>query len=154
MTRDKILAELPKLDKSALKGILTVIQGLLGDTVTHEPDDATKWLYEALCGVLGITYTSTGTLPRPKGFAKNAPVAIAFMNNTFQGAMTNRVKAIGLMRYLLGLLSDDLKRQQVPVTRNTLANNLGRLPEVFENSFPHYHKSGVANLVMQAILGK
>lgn len=155
MTKDKILASLPNLNQADLKAIVAVASGLLEQAPRVTPkaaNGAQAWLYEAL-GAVVSTEGGHGAIFN-KGFGKNAPIVIDFMKANFPKAMENKTTALALMRYLLGLLVNDLKTIQVPVTKNTMAMNLGRLPAVFENAFPDYTKAGIAMLVMQKILGK
>src|SRR5579864_5306485 len=123
MTKDQVLASLPNLSPDDLKAIRAVIGGLLGDggTVGH-PDDPTgyeAWLRAAIQGLTG-----TPTPASNNAFKKNAPVAIAFMRKYFAEALENKVTATALMRYLLVLLTDNMKAMRVPVTKSTIPMHL------------------------------
>lgn len=153
VTKDKILASLPSLSPDDLKAIRAVIGKLLGDGgIAGHPDDPTgyePWLREAIQAVSG----GGVVLLSDKAFNKNAPEAIRFMRKHFEQALTNKTTALALMRYLIGLLIDDLKAMKVPVTRNTVVQNLHRLGEVFNNAFPGYANGQAASLIA-AMIGK
>ncbi len=159
ITKDQILGSLPALTKADLQALQTVIRGLLGNgavTPTLEPNNPQVWLFEAMAGTLHLRqsyYPVFIASTVGKTFNKNAPIALDFMADTFKAAMNNKIKAMGLMRYLLGLLVDDLTAKKVPITRGTVVANLVRLSEIFENSYPDYTKYGIADLVLAAALG-
>ena len=160
VSKDQILGSLPTLTKADLQALQTVIGGLLGNGATKQapnPNDPQVWLFEALAATLHLRqsyYPAFMASPVGKTFNKNAPVALGFMTDVFEVAMGSKTSAIGLMRYLLGLLVADLKVKKVPVTRNSIVSNLIRLPEVFENAYPGYIQSGVAKLVMLSVIGR
>jgi hypothetical protein len=156
MTKDKILAALPSMKPADLKALQAVIGGLLADRPAKGATGAANpqaWLFEAMAAALNVrqSYDSFISSPAGKTFKQTAPVAVSFISDNFVAAMGNRATAQGLMRYLLGLLLDELKRMKVPATRNTVSQHLHRLPEIFEHAYPNYISSGMAPLVLLAI---
>jgi hypothetical protein len=158
MNKDQILAALPSLNQDDLRAIAAVIVSMLRRDGTVGPlvkqgNSPNTWLAEALQATLGQpNYPLRGTAL--KAFNKNAPIALAFMNTHFAAPMTRYDRALALMRYLLGLLADNLKVMKVPVTTTTLAQNLHRIPEVFNDAFPGYALSNATAMIAMTLLDK
>lgn len=157
MTKDKVLAALVNLSPADRAAIKAVIEALDGGTPIHPSAlghgiSPGAWLIEAMGAVLGAPLSLQGA--SRQAFNKNAPVALAFIEKHFTPALKNKTTALALMRYLLRLLVSDLQSMKVPVTRNTLAQNLHRIGEVFGNSFPGYAEGQVAALVLASILSE
>lgn len=147
LTKDQMLAALPNLSPDDLKAIRAVIGRLLGEGgVAGHPNDPTgyePWLREAIQAATGGYVIAHND----KLFNKNAPEAIRFIRKFFEQSLTNKTTALALMRYLLLLLTDNLKDMKVPVTKHTVLQNLHRLEEVFNNNFPGYADEQAAYLI-------
>ena len=159
LTKDQILAALPGLSNASLRTVQGVIGSLLGEVAISSAKPASEpvaWLYDALSHHIGArqslsTFKATAA---GKQFMKNAPIAISFIQTNFKGALENKVKAHGLMRHLTGILLADMKAGKIPITRNTVTANLHRMNDAFERAYPNYIQSGLAVLVLKAILNK
>lgn len=153
MSKDQILAQLPLLSQTDLKAIQAVIGTLLtkgSPPATLSPNSAQAWLYEAL-GAWGLGHLNASQM---KVFNKNASAALTFMEKNFKVALGNRTKFVSMMRFLIILLEEDLRRKELPITKGILLLNLPRIPEVFENAYPGYLRSGIAPTVMRLIIGE
>ncbi len=71
----------------------------------------------------------------------------------FEGAGARGI-AYRLLRLMYGLLIADMSRRQIPLSPGSVITNLGRVPEVFDQSFPGYLASGLGCLIVKAIGGK
>ena len=152
ITKDQILAALPNLNPEALQAIGAACRAFTGGASNYQPESTQAWLATAVGAVIGGNAPLNGAAL--KAFNKNAPLALGFMTEHFAKALENKTTALALMRYLLRLLANDLQNMKVPVTRVTLAQNLHRVGEVFENSFPGYAPHKVTMLVLAAILNE
>lgn len=151
--KDEIIAALPGLSKADLTAIKAVVGALLDKGVPKVPlatNNPQAWLFEALRATVTSPHHMTTTAQ--KAFNKNAPIALAFIAGAFDGVLANRAKAQALMRYLLGLLVEQMKRQKILVTQSSVAINLHRLERAFDDAFPDYTRAGVGMLVMRSLL--
>ena len=150
---DTILGALPALKPAELQVIQAACTALLGPKAakaTQRPNTPEAWLYEALQAVLSATHGVMGFAS--KHLDKNSPDAIAFMNKVFGKYMTNRTTALAVMKCVLWLLMDDLKKRKIPISPKTIAVHLPRLSEVWENSYPGYVQSGLVDLVVKPMM--
>ena len=65
-----------------------------------------------------------------------------------------RIATTAAIRFLLGLLVEDMKQKLVPVTVVTLCQHLNRIPFVFDLAFPGYAEAGVASIIFNKSLTK
>lgn len=149
LSKDQIIGALAALSQRDLLAIKTVASSLLLQGVPeaqNNPENAQGWLFAALAGVM-----NTGPrLPASvKFFSKNAPVFLGFVSTHFEWAMHKKVDALAVMTGLLQLLVSDLKARGVPVTYTTVSVHLPRVAEVFENAFPGYIASGLAEIFIK-----
>lgn len=91
------------------------------------------------------TFRSTRAYSR---WRRHTPTVFTFIDRHFP-SVTKDVAKLALMRWLLGMLMEDLQAKGLPVTMGILTNNLGRLPAVFEQCFPDYIQCGLAMMVFQ-----
>lgn len=154
MKKDDILAALPGLTVTDLKALQTLIGALLAEkvsTVSPAQNSQQALLFEALRAALDMPQGYTAFVNTPAGctFNKNAPVMLAFIENTFKGAANWRKAArLAGMRWLFDLLTRSLRDSNIPVTRNTLCEAMVRMPEVFEHAYPDYIKSGLGAMLL------
>lgn len=150
MTKNQVLAALPKLTKADLATVRAAVDHLLGPqqgaTLTAPP------LFNALAGLIGnrVTYQAFTTMGAYKHWAKNVTTVDEFITEHFPD--TSKVLSAALLRFLMELIVDDLKGRKVPATLGSITVNLGRLPEIFESAFPGYLESGAAHLIVKAMV--
>ena len=150
LTKDQIIGALPTLSQSDLTAIKAVTVALLGHGLpdaVNGPNGPSAWLFEALAGVLGVSYgLQSGSA---KQFNKSAPVFLKFVEEHFSSSLTKKVNGVAVMRTLLMLIIDDLKGRGVPVSLGSVIVNMPRMPEVFDTAFPNYLSSGLAALIIK-----
>lgn len=149
ITKDQIMGALPHLSQSELAVIKALVVALLHEKAPEAPnaaDGPQGWLLEAMQMALGMSHQ----LPRNiKHFGTNAPEFIRFIRETFpKDPLRSKVTALGVMRMLLGLIIEDLKGKQVPVSMGTVTINLTQIAKVFDEAFPGYRQSGLVGLIM------
>jgi hypothetical protein len=154
ITKDQIIGALPNLSHEALAAIRAVIGTLLDQGPIDHPQaqqGPTAWLIEALAGVLGMAQVPPTMLQSRFGkqITKTGPVFLAFVEKHFATKLQRRVDAVAVMRSLIALIADDLKRRNTPVSYGTLVVNLHRVEEVFDTAFPSYISSGLAHMVIK-----
>lgn len=155
VTKDTILAALPKLQPSELTEINLVVRHLLGLQAATEIDKdpvVLRW-FDAMTAALGVklNYSSFTPTSGHRFLVRYAPLAESFLCEVFPASQESKVMAHGLSRFLVGLLIDDLKERRIPISIGTLATHLIRIPAAFENSFPDYRASNLAHLIPEAM---
>lgn len=159
MKQDQILAALPSLKPQALKAIRAACDVLLGQAPMGGSRQAAQapeaWAYEALLAALGLShmpFSRFAAMPAGRQFTSALPGLLAFLQRAFSAeALGKRARANALLRFTYDLLISDLKRQNIPVTLNTLTSNLHRAPTVFSNAFPGYLESGLGQEILKAM---
>jgi hypothetical protein len=106
----------------------------------------------SILGQKGPSYASFQRTVSWKPWRQHLVTVEAFIEKLWPG-MT-KVQEASLNSFLLWLLADDLKALKVPVTLGSISSNLGRVPEVFDRSFPDYRESGLASKVLQAMVNR
>lgn len=157
MTKDQILAALPKLKP----GDLQAIRAAAGALLFGQADSAPKalqghqgWLFEALQASLKAPLSEAQFLATQAGkqFVRQAPGFITFMVKEFPDVMGKRVRALAMMKLLLDLIAADLRARQAPVTLGTIVVNLPRAREIFGLAFPGYLETGIAEMLIATML--
>lgn len=155
MTRDDILAALPKLTRNDLLALQGVILSLLGASKPDDLSHPSLKLYSALTAICGasVPYATFLLSNHGKLFKKNTPAVMEFIAATFPNLKT-KVEEQAVMRLVLGLVVDDLAaRLRAKPSMGMVASNLPRIPELFENAYPGYLESGLAHLIADKICG-
>jgi len=146
-----ILVRLPKLTQQELATVRAACDHLL-DRKQEVPAPA---LYLAMLDVLGQKVPSYSNFCRTASFRlwkKNLPDVERFISGLWP-SMT-KVEEASISCFLLQLLVDDLKELKVGIGIGTVSSNLGRVPELFDRSFPDYRASGMAGKVLAAMVSR
>lgn len=160
MTKDQILAALPGLDKAALKAISAAAGALAGATpnpTAPQPDTPTGQLFEALsltvAGVPANWLTQNSNTQSAKLFNRHAPGMIEFLNKEFKFDTLTRVEQKALLRFTWGvLLKAEGHIQGQPPTFHSIVFRMPRTKEIFNRHFPGYLQSGLADVILGALL--
>ncbi len=154
MTKDQLLSALPSLTRPELEQVAAVAASLLGGRIANVAVPASPLaapIFEALSVAANATVTLenlSGTTAG-KGFAKYLPAVTKFLDAHFEGWAYNKLVQSAFLSMLMELLRDDLKERGVKPTLGVMVNNLGRLPEVFDNAYPGYLEARMGGLVLQ-----
>lgn len=164
MLADAMMSQLSTFGKNDLLQLRQLTDVLLGGntTVTTQPtDDSEAILFDAVKAELSANGLNGnipfGTLKESKyynSWCKGLNVVKQFIDQHFQKYITSQPVRIGINRILIQILLADLKRLGVPPSLGTIARNLPRVPQAFDNQFPNYINSGLAYLVIKAITTK
>jgi len=76
------------------------------------------------------------------------PALEDFLNKEFNGQVKGQREQMSLCRLLISMLIDELRERDLPCSYGTVAANIGRLSEVFDNGFPGYLQCGMAHIVV------
>jgi len=157
VTKDQILAALPKLKKTDLQAVQAVCANLLGQAPKNapaaKPSPAEAMLFDALTLTIGVKmgFQAFSQLDTYRHWRNHAPEALGFIEANFSNDLGTNVPMKAFHRFLIGLLIDDMKRRHIPITLQSVVVNLSRLPEVYQDSFPGY--LGSANhLIIAAMI--
>ena len=161
MQPDAIMSQLATFDKSDLLQIHQLTEILLGDTITEKrtlTNERELILFDAVRAELAalglndkIPHSVLIDSNYYRSWVKGVAAVNQLINKHFHLYIKSKVQHIGLCRILIQVLLAELKRQHIPPSLGTIARNLYRVPEAFDNQFPDYIKSGLAHLVVQAM---
>ncbi len=73
---------------------------------------------------------------------------VNFFESTSQITL-KKIERQVLLRLLFKLLIEDMKRIGMAITPKTTINNMSRIPDIFDRSFPGYLSSGLAYFVIK-----
>lgn len=151
MKLSDILSALPTLTQTELATVWAAADQLA--TAQENITDTTQPLYDALCQIINvkISYRDFCSRSYAKQWRIHAPAILAFIAETWPESQRSKVIRLGLMTLLIEALRDDLKSRNIPIALGVMVNNLGSIPECFENSFPDYIKSGMAHLILKSM---
>lgn len=161
ITVDAIASHLTTLKQSELQKIRQLTDLLMGGGVsTTQPDDPfERIILEAIKSELSregvrsaISYSSIMESKYAKAWRKGVGVTSEFVEKTFKDHIKTDNHRLGLCRVLARITIDELKKREIPISIGTIASNLQRVPQSFDNAFPGYIKSGLAYLVAESML--
>ena len=163
MTKDEILASLPKLSKADLQAIITVAGSLIGrptndptGVLGNEATLASQIGFNALAAALG-QHSTLAMLPatQRQKFERNLIPLTKFLDTIFAAPRwdKNRITKLAVLQYMFNLLASELHRMKVTVSFNSMIVNMGRIPVAFDTQFPGYRAAGVSTLVLHTICG-
>jgi hypothetical protein len=137
MSKDRVLALLPKLKRDELQEVRAVLNNLLSQNTPIT--NVELWL-DAIKVVLGVGFIVKTRTPK-----KHFDTAEEFLKRVLPEH--RRVNLMAGRQRLVSLLANDLKKRKVNPTVGIIIANLGRLPEVFDNAYPGYRDSGLAWMI-------
>jgi hypothetical protein len=144
----QLIQALPNLTQAELKTVKAAIDHLL------KPDtSSSQELFDVTINVLGIKtigYRQFAKTKAHQSWVNNLPILDDLVKQIV-GTTVPDTQMIHLKRFLISLLIADLKAKQLEVTMPKIAWHLGNIQEVFENAFPSYLASGIANLVLKGL---
>lgn len=146
LTAEQIIAALPSLPRQDRLAVRAAVDHLLqgkGST-----DRGAIALYEIIAKGVGSSMPF-GRVPAAlqASLAASAPGFEAFTNEVWPGH--TRIQHIVIARELLRLLAGDLHERQVPVSVSAIIKNLGRIQDVFDESYPNYRQAGLGALILK-----
>lgn len=149
MNLGELLGVLPKLSQQELAAVRAAIDHLLVSQIDEL--DTTAPLYSAMTALLGVrlSYRDYHNNVNYKTWKRSAPAVVTFIEDTWPEA--SKVAKLALMTFMLEALIADLKGRGVPISIGTVTLHLARVPQVFEQEFPDYIRSGLAHVVLTAM---
>lgn len=140
----EIIKQLPRLSQQELKTLRLAINELS----TRKDDEGESFLYTALLKVTG-SRTPYAIFMKTSGYQhwkRHLPDIERFIATNFP--LANRITGLALATFTLQALCQDLKGRNVPISMGSVAKNLGRFADVFEDQFPGYLSSGLGPLIL------
>jgi len=161
MHAETMMTQLSTFDKTDLLQIRQLTDMLLGGTTSVETpvnDEREAMLFDAVRAELSangfngkIPFSNLKEGNYYKAWQKGLGVVNQFIDEHFQSHIKSKVQRIGICRIIIQVLLSDLKRLNIPPSLGTIARNLHRVPQTFDNQFPNYIQSGLAYLVIKAM---
>lgn len=145
-----IISQLPFLSSDELDKLHQRIKTLRGSSepkikkVNGAAD--VEMVKDVICHVLntrGIMWSSK--FIRTEGQLDKVKLIIAYVEK----AVHERIEQESLLIVSVDLLWQDMARQHLPTTGNTLIRNLHRIPAIMDCHFPGYAKSGLLRLIIK-----
>lgn len=156
MTKDEILAALPKLTRPDLEAVHAVTNGLLAGRLSNVATPASPLAvstFEALSAALNVT-TGLHLVPSSinKRFHAQLPELASFLDANFDGWQDQKVSQQAFLRFLFNRLRDDLLTINIKPTYVSMINNFSRIPRLIEYDFPGYLSSGMGRLILKQFM--
>lgn len=163
ITVDGIASQLPTMNATELLKLRQLTDMLLGGdlpgTQAQIVDPNERILFEAVCqelaaaGIRGnIAYSAFVETKYIKSWKRGVKVVSEFIEKSFGKYANTEAQRLGLCRVLVQTLIKEFKRNGIPVSIGTLANNIHRIPQTFDRAFPRYLESGLAYLIPKALI--
>lgn len=153
MTKDQILAALPKLSQADLGIIIAAAMHLQAATGTqaNQPAGLGHAIFNALGATVGafVPYESFAVTKTARQLEIRLPDLEKFLNKEFPGWDVNKLTQTAFLRMLVNLIANDLTGRGVKPTFGSVVINLHRLPDIFDDAFPHYLINGLGPLVLK-----
>lgn len=161
MQAEAVISQLSTLDKTDLLKVRQLTEILLGGNTNADQNISNEnesILFEAVKAELAangfngrIPYSTLKESNFYKTWGRGLTVVNQFIDQHFKEHITRRVQHIALCRILIAALLAELKRQHIPPSLGSIARNLHRVPQAFDNQFPNYLQSGLAYMVLKAM---
>jgi hypothetical protein len=149
MSKDQVLALLPKLTRQELREVAAACESLIPAVSGRNPEyDELAQTIAWMCERLGMS--KHFTVPK-KEFIKHGKPVLKFMRTHFAEETKVKVVRLAVLQFLVVMLVEWLKKSQVPINARTITLNLDKIPERFQFSFPGYIECGLAFKVVQAM---
>ncbi len=152
MTKDEILAALPKLSPADLEAVAAMAGALLGARTAALPGPAATLAavtFGALSGALNLTAGYASMPPSVQAsFNKQMPGMVEFFNANFKGWDDNKVGQQAFLRMMFEALRDYLRAGEIKPTYKSMINIMPHMGRAFDNLFPGYLEAGATSIIM------
>ncbi len=146
-----VIAALPHLNKTDLRSLQVAIENELLQHSTIDADlfsivfEVTK---EKPISVDRFSNSENGRIWR-----KNQPMFDDLVKKLVTDTAPKKVVLRALKKFLVELLVQDIKLQELPLTMRTICYRLGSSEAVFDNFFPRYLANNLGHLVVKRLVG-
>jgi len=150
MTKDEILAALPKLKQADLEAVHALAGHLLGLVPANAAQGGGP-AFDALVTALGLSMAYQTLMGTKAGqiFNKRVPELVKYLDSHFAGWDDNKLSQLAFLQFLYGLIITDLKERNVTASVGMVISNMSRIPELLENAFPGYLRSGMGEVILR-----
>ena len=153
---DQVIESIPSFTSKELEQLQSTTSYLLSNTgYTPNLSKSETEVINALSKRLeaeGIRFGFNHQMIKKIGGWKSGVNEVIKFVNYFESTSQIKLKQIErqvLLRLLFKLLIDDMKRIGIAITLKAIVNNMSRIPDVFDRSFPGYLSSGLAYFVIK-----
>lgn len=153
MTKDDVLAALPSFELEDLTVIHAITAKLIqGRTAPLALTAGTlpALAFQALSGPLNVTqsYQNVAGGKWGKQFEAKIENLGKWLDLHFDGWSVNKITQLAFLQWLFTLLSNDLKRRNLPRSLAMVVTNLEQIPRIIENAYPGYLQAGLGKLIL------
>lgn len=164
MHASSVMTQLSTFGKNDLLQIQQLTNMLLGTNINNTPDhqdDNDMMLFDsvrvelAANGLNGrIPYTTLKESKFYKQWCNGLGVVNQFVDTHFKDHINRKLQRVAICRIIVQILISELRRQNIPVSLGTIARNMHRVPQAFDNQFPGYLQCGLAYLIVKSMTPK
>lgn len=159
---DTIVSILPTLSENDLAKIRQATDVLIGKQSIDEPTDKNEQLIFhsvkqelASIGIRhNIPYSQFSESRAYKAWRKGVVIFNNFLEDSFERYLKNEAHRMAMTQILVQTIIADLKKRDIAVSISTIAYNLQRVQQAFDNSFPGYLNSGLEYLIPMSMVKK
>lgn len=158
--KNDVIAALPYLTNADLQELRAVIDQLLGSQqLAAEEESASEQamlIFDALRGAVGSAIPFT-QLPAgaQKSFNTKLIMIQKYFNNSFEGWDDQKISQLAFLKQMFALLQKDIfSISGHKPTTMMMIQNMHRLPEVINASFPGYLTSELGQLILKQFIRK
>jgi hypothetical protein len=147
-----ILSDLVNLNETELKEVITMAEWLLNKNINTVTENGEEEFYSVLSrellnkGIGVMKYHSFINTSNNRLFRNGVNVINTFIDRHFRG--NTKIERLKLYKMFSSLLISWLSTLNIPLTMGVIIKHMGKIPELFENEFPDYIRSGLAKAVV------
>lgn len=151
MQANKIITSLGTLTPAELIAVRAACTRLLGEKT--QPAATASPLYDALLHVTGqkLPYARFRKSRFATNWKANEQLVLGFVHDIWPEVKL-QVPLQLVLRWLVQLLADDMRRCGQPTELGALAVNLHTIPDVYEYAFPGYRAAGLSHVVLAKVI--
>ena len=164
MHASSVMTQLSTFAESDLLQIQKLTNMLLGTNTANVPiqqDDDDTMLFDSVRAELAanglngrIPYSTLKESKFYKNWCSGLDVVNQFIETHFKEHISRKTQRVAICRVIVQVLVLELKRQKIPASLGTIARNMHRVPQAFDNQFPGYLKCGLAYLIVKSMTSK
>lgn len=165
LSAETMVSNLPLIDHDGLLKVRQALDLLLGGQSTAgpaaHPEGFEAILFDAMTAEFesrgirrNMPFSAFARTSHYRHWRNSLPTLQDFITKEFNGHVKEKRDKVALCRLLISMLFDELRERDLPLSYGTVAANIGRLAEVFDNGFPGYLQCGMAHIVITMLRRK
>lgn len=153
MTKDRILAALPKLAQADLEAIHAMSGALLNGRTAALPvqgGEPALTIFNALAATAGAAISLQTLSPKlRKAFDGKVGPLECYLSRHFSGWDKHKLSQMAFLQALFDLLKTNLMALELTPSLTLMINNLHRMPRIIEDAYPDYLQAGLGDLILK-----